>query len=183
MDPITAMAIVGTGLQVYGQIKSSQAQASLLRQQAQMEEIRIGELLQRLEINNEVVRERSQQAMGDIQARTGGASISSGSVLQGMEEVARLAAREIAQQTREATFEARMSRYEIDSMRSQAKEIEKAGYLSAFSSALMGGAKTYNASPGSTKPSAVRGSGATTSGSAGMSGSNRGISLLSAGEY
>lgn len=152
MDPFTAMAIVGTGLQIYGQLESAKSQASLLRQQAAIDETRANELLARAEINNEIVRERSQQAMGDLQARTGGASISSGSVLQGLEEVARLAAREITQQIREAEFEAYMIRTGAASQRDNAKEIEKAGLFSAFSTGILGAGRIYKAMPGKEQP-------------------------------
>ena len=151
MDPLTFMAISGTLMQAYGTFKSAQAESSLLQQQAQLNDIRANEILQRAEINSNIVREKSQEAMTDLQARSQGAGIGSQTILAGMEETARLAARELYNLNRDAAFEAKMQQFESASQRKQAGEIEQAGGVSALGGLVMGAGNTYYSMPGGYK--------------------------------
>ncbi len=150
MNPYTITAIVGTGLQMYGQYTAAQEKASLLRQQAAFDEIKATEILQRVEINNEVVRTRSGQSMSEVQARAAGSGVDVGSqaVLAGLEEVARLASQEISQQTRDAQFEASMVRLGIGSQNSAANNVENAGTLATVGAGINGISNYFMNKPG-----------------------------------
>jgi len=153
MDPVTLMAISGMAMQAYGTYQAAQSQSSLLQQQAHLNDLKSNEILQRAQVNSDITREKSQEAMSDVQARSQGAGIGSQAILVGMEETARLAAREINNINRDANFEAFMLQKETDSMRKQAKEIETAGTISALGGLALDLGETYYKSPGGYKGS------------------------------
>lgn len=184
MDPLTIMAISGAVMQAYGTYQSAQAESSLLQQQAQLNDIRSNEILQRAAINSDITREKSQEAMSDLQARSQGAGIGSQTILAGMEETARLAAREIYNINRDANFEATMQRFESDSQRRQAGEIRQAGTISALGGLAKSLGQTAYSRPGGIKATSTEsyaGSGTSILGDTGRISS--GPQQMSAGIY
>ena len=137
---------------MYGQYANAKAQSESLLAQAAVNEIKAVEILERMEINNETVRIRSGQAMAEAQARTGGAGIDSQSVLASMEEVARLASEEIVFNSREARFEASMTRLEGQSMKDSASQVRKAGTLAMLNTGVQAVIDYNKNKPGTMSP-------------------------------
>jgi hypothetical protein len=122
----------GTALQLYGQYKDSKARSSAYARQAQIEEMRVSELLERNDINNSILAIEGNRAASTVMAM-GPSSMDTAGALENL-------ARDITKQselnTRDAEFEANMMRLGAQDKRQAAKDERSAGRIRMASTIL-----------------------------------------------
>lgn len=141
-----AIAAVGVGLQVFGQLRAARDQSNSLLRQAEISDVRANEVLERNEINNTLLREELHIAKGNFLAARG--TLGESSTYLQLENMSRNVTRQIDLNTREAEFEANMIRLGADIDRREAKDRRRAGRLQAFTTAAGGLASIMRARPG-----------------------------------
>ncbi len=131
-----AAAAVSTGLQVWGGIQASNAEAAAIREEARNRDIMARETLRRGRINAELARREGERFMGSQQASyvAGGVDMSTGSPLLKMQETAFLIAEDVSRIQSDAAVEARMLRSGAASLRGQAGDVRRAGRIGALGS-------------------------------------------------
>lgn len=139
MDPFTIMAVVGTGMQIYGAISGASQQQEAAEVNAEMKRLQAKELLERQSINEQLIREQSE----DDQLHIGGSSFGStgiGDVLK----VRRITEENISRSRRDAEFKATMLRKGADIETSLASDQMTGTILTGIGTGISAGATAYS---------------------------------------
>lgn len=143
---LAAVGLVGSGISAYGTIRAAQASADAQRRQAGIERLVADEILERAEIDQDLVKKNMQKDLGEIvsQFAESNVDVSTGAPLSVMREFIRATNEEIAIANREALFDSSMKRMKAQDLELAARDTEKAGRLAALGS-LMSGAGQFGA--------------------------------------
>ena len=130
-------------------MKAAQEQERLMKEQALMDDMKADELLERNEINNELIRKDTEKFMGEQSAALAGKgqSLSGVTAMGLLEDTYRSMLEDIARNNRDAEWEAGMIRLGASSTRDAAKRTKKAAWIGALGTGLSGAgtaAKEYS---------------------------------------
>jgi hypothetical protein len=139
MDPMTMMAIVSTGMSIYGSINKGKQQKAANEAQASLYEASADETLRRAKINESITREQGDRLIGDQVGAIG----SSGRALSGtafdlLYETAHQTSMEVIRANEIAEFDASQLRYKAQLSRFYGAQAESAGYMNAAGAAIGG---------------------------------------------
>lgn len=147
--PLIALAAAGGALQAYGTYTSAKSQAAAMRFQAQLDLKRATEVIERDQINRELLFKDAKRHVGEQQAQFASSGRAQDvTTLAMMEEVANLASEQAIRNTRAAQWEASMIKIGAYSKIAGADDVAKAGAISAIGGLVATGAKTAYSSPG-----------------------------------
>jgi hypothetical protein len=140
MSALAAFALVNAGIGAWSSYTSAKQQAAAQRQQAELDNLRANEILERNRINNELTLIEAQGLSSEQIVSGAARGIAGGSqaTLGTVQKIQELAARKILRDTREAEFDALQARLGGQTRLEAAKEIQKAGAFNAASSLLSG---------------------------------------------
>lgn len=145
---VTAAIAVGSALvQGYGQYQAGKAQADAMRQQAQLNLLKATEILERNDINNELLRESALVTQGTQVAQTFASGKTLASTRNLVEQTMQTAKRQIELNTRAAEWEARMVRMGAESSIGAADKVQEAAMISSLATAGFGMARAYSNAP------------------------------------
>jgi hypothetical protein len=102
-------AVVGTAISMYGEYESAQAKAEAAQRKAALKRVEATELLQREQINENVMREQAMYAEGDRVSQAGSSGVE-GSWFGGMVRMRRDLQFNLETSRREANFKAYLLR-------------------------------------------------------------------------
>lgn len=147
--PLLAIAAVGTALNAFGQYKESKAQAESLRQQSMIDGLRADEILERNEINNQLLAEDTEKVIASqsVALAAQGQDLSGTTAMGILENTIRASIHQRERNNREAEFEARMIRFGARSQQGRAGEFESAGRLKVAGTLAFGASSIYRNSP------------------------------------
>lgn len=142
---LALLGFAGSGLQAYGQIRQSEAQADSALANSAMKYEQAEEMMFRSLINQDAIRRQSVGKQASVKSAyaASGVRLDAGSPLDVLETIALEYDREIANKYIEDSFRAKQLRKEGDSYADAAGDITEAGYISGFSTILSGGAKYF----------------------------------------
>lgn len=140
---LIGVTAVSTGVQIYGQRKASRAKERAARSEAESKRQQALDLIERFEINTDVLRRRGKQFKGEQIAAfvSGGVEISSGSPLLAMEQTNRNIARSIQLDRMELDAQVDAIRRGADLDDVIAKDIAGSRGLDSFSLFMSGAAR------------------------------------------
>lgn len=151
-----AAAIIGAGVQIYGQMSAASDQADAQEKEAKLKGLQADELLQREQINEQVMREREQVS----ELYTGSDSGTQDSGLGAKLRLQRDLAQNIATSSRESEWKAQMLRMGGEADTRLASDIHQAAGYTAAGTAIGAAGKAasfnYDAIP-STKTTSLPG--------------------------
>lgn len=127
-------AVVGTGLSVYGQIKSAQDQADIDSQKATLARVQAQEVLDREQINDANMQQSTLRAKLDFGSAFAATGRQGG--IGSQLELQRQADEQIALNDREANFQAKMLQAGADMNDQLASETRTSGYINAAGTLL-----------------------------------------------
>lgn len=134
-EPVSTAILVSQGIQLlggalefFGNRKARRAQAEAIRRQAELREIEAKEILQRAEINIDVVRDETTRLLGEQRSTYAAAGLRmEGSPLDVATSTLNRAEEHIDNMRREAEFDANMVRIGARADRDLARSTESAG--------------------------------------------------------
>lgn len=142
--PILAgAALVGTGVQIYGQISAAQAQKDAADLKADLQRAQALELLNRQTINEDILKERSEFLQKQYIAQAAHAG-SGGGGLGGVLRIKRDLEHNILIGRREAEFKATQLRMGADIEQNLTSDLLTSAYLGAAGTLLKSGAEAYS---------------------------------------
>jgi hypothetical protein len=149
--PLVVVAAIGTAVQLYGNYQASKSQADAARAQSALDLRRATEVLERDEINRELLFKDADRLIGTQQVQFAASGRAQDvTTLALMEEAAGEAADQAIRNNRAAQWEATMIQIGAYSRLAGADDLERAARISAVGGALASGANIYNSSPGQT---------------------------------
>ena len=146
---MAGLFVASTAMQMYGQYKSGKNQASLLQQEAEFNRIEAAEIINRMEINNDLLFREAHEFQGTqvaSMASAGGGM--SASRMQILMETATRASEQASRNAREAQWEAQAKLIGAGSKERSAGQVEQAGVLGAAATGAGAGFQYYQAKGG-----------------------------------
>lgn len=150
VEVAAAAAVVGTGIQAYGQYQSAQAQARAARQNAKLKRSQANEMVERLRIEELNLQEQGEEvkAAQTTGYAKGGVQLGTGVTLLALEDTNYKISKKIETMKRDTMFRANQliqgAGFEMD----QARDTSLAGAITAGGTLLQGGAEYYKNKPG-----------------------------------
>ena len=139
------IAVLGAAVGTVATIESANAQAKQAEKEADLKEEQDREIRRRQQANEQVLRRRAMQTLGEQQTRfaSSGVDIGTGAPLQVMSQLYDDLELDIQASRQEAAFNSYVMREEAGAKRSLAGATRTAGYLSAGGTLLSGAAGAY----------------------------------------
>lgn len=152
-------AIVGVGMQAYGQYKASEEKAAAARQDARLRKAQAKEMLERLNIEEQDLRLEGESFKAEQQTAyaKSGVAIGSGATLLALEDTNYKITKQLQTMRRDVTFRADQILKGAQYTEQSASSIARAGSIMAGATLLQGGADIYANSPGNKSKSKTEG--------------------------
>ncbi len=150
LEVAAAAAVVGTGIQAYGQYQSAQAQARAARQNAKLKQAQAGEMIERLRIEELNLREQGEEvksAQTTAYAK-GGVQLGTGVTLLALEDTNFKIGKKIESMKRDTMFRANQLIAGAGYDMAQGRDTALAGAITAGGTLLQGGAEYMKNKPG-----------------------------------
>lgn len=139
---LAGMALAGTALSVYGQMKEAKSKAEAAERDAYLKGLQADEMMERQAINEDIMREQNERAGLQYQARFAGTGREGGGI-GGILEMRRVLNRNIELSRRDAQFKASMLRAGAESDQKLASDFMTSGYITGAGTALTGATRAY----------------------------------------
>lgn len=159
-DPVTVgLGVVGTGVSIYGQIKSANDKADAAWKEAANKRVQAKQVLQAGQREQDLLQIRGQRALGDTaQAYAASGVEMSGTPLLQMEDIAQQVTSESIALEHSTKFRADQLNAGADLEQEQSRDIRDAGLLGAIGTGLQGAGRGYSlADPNSKKVNRIGG--------------------------
>lgn len=142
MAVAAAAAVVGAGMQAYGQYQSAQAQARAGRQNAKLKQAQAQEMAERLRIEELNIKEQGEEVKADQTTAyaKGGAQLGTGITLLAMEDTNYKISKKIEVMRRDTMFRANQLIAGAGFEMGQARDTQTAGAITAGATLLQAGA-------------------------------------------
>jgi hypothetical protein len=137
-------AVVGTAISMYGEYQDAQSKAEAEERQAALKRIQAQELMQREQINENVMREQEMYAEGD-RVSLAGSQGTEGGWFGGMVRMRRDLQFNLETSRREANFKSYLLNQGAEIDDKLASDTRTAGYISMAGTAVSGAGKVYTA--------------------------------------
>lgn len=138
-------ALVGTGVQAYGQYQSAQAQARAARAQAKLKRAQADEMLERMRIEELNMQQQGEEfkAAQTASFAKGGVELGTGATLIAMEDTNFKIGKQITAMKRDTIFKANQLRQGASYDIALGRDTATAGAITAAGTLLQGGANYY----------------------------------------
>lgn len=145
VEVAAAAAVVGTGVQAYGQYQSAQAQARAAKQNAKLKKAQAAEMIERMHLEASNLKEQGEEfkASQTAQYAKGGVEVGTGATLIALEDTNFKITKQIETMKRDTMFRANQLIQGAGFEMAQARDSATAGAIMATGTLLQGGADYY----------------------------------------